>query len=180
MIVRAHRVWMIVVTTVVGAWSGCGGSAPPPGTVVLTPDGAGGAVQAPPQGNVQPQVGTHRRMLTLTWADVVPTPGCFFFSGPLDLGRDTHLGSGAELVLEGGVARLAFDPQTVFIQVSEGVLVRRGSYPHGGSTWTTEETITGRYEGLRFTGSYRYQECDPAGAEPCPGRCTITATLVGQ
>lgn len=118
-----------------------------------------------------------RRTLPLTWRAGSATQGCFFFSGPLDHGRDTHLGASATMSVRGQTATLDFGGGVVFQGTLRGdqvSLTRRATYEYGG-TWTTTERISGTYSGNFLRASYAYQECDNARQQSCPGTCRIQA-----
>lgn len=120
-----------------------------------------------------------RRALPLTWKAGSVTQGCFFFSGPFDYGRDTHLGGQATMSVQGQSATLDFGRGVVFRGTLRGdqvSLTRRGTYEYGGQ-WGTTETISGTYSGNFLRARYDYQECDTGNRASCPGTCRIHATL---
>lgn len=120
----------------------------------------------------------------VAWSAPQRTPGCFFFSGPFQLGRDDHLGSEAELTRTGPSARLAFGGAVFTGTVETGrVRLRRRSTHDFSGRWVVEETIEGRLGPVRRGGEacagivaeYRYREC-PEGRS-CTESCTIVAPL---
>jgi hypothetical protein len=101
------------------------------------------------------------------WLDVTPTPECFFFAGPLDLGRDEPLGvraerRGAALALGGFV----FEP-------TSGGYERTSTHDFGGP-WEVTQRLKGRWRGDVFQGTYTYEE--QAVGEPV-GACRIDAVV---
>lgn len=108
------------------------------------------------------------------WRDVTSTAGCFFFSGPTDLGRDDHLGDDARM--SGGTLELG--PALVFHEAAPGTWVREAPHEYGG-TWTSRETITltptSSPAGDGFVGRYHYDEISPGTT--APGTCHIDARL---
>ncbi len=120
-----------------------------------------------------------RRSLPLTWRAGSSSNGCFFFSGPFELGRDTHLGGSATMTVSGQATTLDFGRGVVFRGTLSGdrlSLTRRATYEYGGP-WETTETITGTYSGNFLRASYGYQECDTANRGGCPGVCRIRAAV---
>jgi len=120
-----------------------------------------------------------RQTLPIVWKGGTHTDGCFFFSGPADLGRDTHLGRSAVMTVRGSAATLDFGGGTIFRGTLRGdrvVLVRHGTYQYG-SPWRTTETISGTYSGNTLHATYGYEECDTGALESCPGQCRIRAGL---
>ncbi|MEZ4436337.1 MAG: hypothetical protein R3F65_28390 [bacterium] len=110
--------------------------------------------------------------LTVDWNITHATDGCFFFAGPAPLGRDDSHGP-----------RAGFTPGprptgTVGAAAFTGTSTRltRTSKHHFHGPWTATETLTGTLapDG-RFTGTYRYAECE--SGQTCPGRCRIEATV---
>ena len=128
------------------------------------------------------------------WSDIRRTSGCWYFSGPGSIGRDTQLGDGATLSSEGASITLAFGPARFTGSGGETVRLSRTSNHDFGGAWQTIETIQGRWVGSAtrtyaetpcrleqdhtFRGTYRYHECELGQGRPCPGRCTITANVV--
>lgn len=108
----------------------------------------------------------------VTWDDLRATEGCFFFSGPMELGRDDHLGVQADVAL-GPVVTVSFGPH-VFRGAQGEPLVRQSGH-HFGGTWSVRETLQGEWDADGFAGTYRYQERERGAAEW--GRCAITAHL---
>lgn len=111
------------------------------------------------------------------WSAIESSPGCFFFSGPRDLGRDDHLGQLATLALSANGAQLVFDGALTFVGGATGPtlsLVRTAPHDYGG-TWTTRETIVLSRSGETWVGTYHYDEHDGASAA---GTCHIDASLV--
>jgi hypothetical protein len=149
---------------------GACGSAPTETTTIteVTVRSTGGA--APANANRRAVPGVYRA----AWRDVTSTDGCFFFSGPADLGRDDHLGTEARM--SGGVLELG--PALTFREVSPGTWMREAPHEHGG-TWTSRETITltptTSAFGEGFVGHYHYDELAPGTT--APGTCHIDARL---
>lgn len=111
--------------------------------------------------------------MRVAFRDVVAPSGCFYFSGPLDHGRDDHLGEVA--MFDGQVLR--FPPALDFIVQPGGtelVLVRDSPHEYSG-TWRVRETITLVPSGAGFVGRYHYDEFDPGS--PSPGTCHIDARI---
>ncbi|MFK7991294.1 MAG: hypothetical protein AB8I08_35085 [Sandaracinaceae bacterium] len=108
-------------------------------------------------------------------------PGCFFFSGPGELGRDDPLGTSASL--EWGARRVALRFGAVTFEGrragSTVTLARQSTHAFAGD-WRVTERIHGdlaqvgpECRGLRLT--YAYEECHVG--DPCPGSCHIDAVL---
>jgi hypothetical protein len=116
-----------------------------------------GAAKLDPQPNV-------------VWADVVATEGCFFFSGPQQLGRDTDLGSMASFTAD----RTALSFGSVRFTGDEGTYTRTQTHRFGGP-WVIEETIAGHWEEGVFVGVYAYREREATAT--AWGRCRIDARL---
>ncbi len=115
------------------------------------------------------------------WGRADRTNGCFFFSGPHDLGRDDHLGAQARYEVTADRVVVHFGQLTFSGRLSgDRVQLRRVSNHEFGSTWRVTETIEARFvqeRGCRILrGTYHYQECDTAGNQ-CPGGCTIDAPV---
>jgi hypothetical protein len=116
--------------------------------------------------------------VAVVWSAITTeTPGCFFFSGPTDLGRDDHLGSSGVLDASERGATLAFDGGPVFTGTMLGATIALGrSAPYEFSgTWTTRETITLASSGPDWVGHYHYDEIDPSTGRP--SSCHIDATI---
>jgi hypothetical protein len=116
-----------------------------------------GAASLPYQGNV-------------SWDDIRATEGCFFFSGPLELGRDDHLGVEATIT-PGPVTTVAFGPHT-FRGPRGEPLVRESGHDFQGA-WVVRESLRGTWSADGFAGTYRYQEREHR--DEGWGRCAITA-----
>lgn len=111
----------------------------------------------------------------VAFREVVSSPGCFFFSGPGELGRDDQLGERADL----SGARLRFSPTIEFARTTElgdgtSVWGREAVHEYGGP-WRSRETITLMRSGAGWVGRYRYQELSPGATTP--GTCTIEARV---
>ncbi|MEM9194581.1 MAG: hypothetical protein AAGF12_35715 [Myxococcota bacterium] len=115
------------------------------------------------------------------WGRATSTSGCFFFSGPHDLGRDDQLGRTSRFTRRGDQVTVQFGNATFVGQVRQGAVeLRRVSQHTFGSIWTVTEVISARFvreqDCLVLRGTYRYTECDSAGGR-CPGGCTIEAPV---
>jgi len=134
---------------------------------------------------------TGTREVRVSWQQVVHTGGCFFFSGPAELGRDTLLGTAARWEENGNAVTLAFGPARFVGDARHSPigLERTAEHSYNG-TWRITETIVGQWskpspltqtlspgQCPEFHGSYAYQECDEGNPAECPGRCRITAQL---
>lgn len=119
---------------------------------------------------------------TATWTAIRATPGCFFFAGPGELGRDDPYGDGAEIVVREGFLAIGFSEATFFEGPErEGsfLLRRTATYDHGGA-WRVKESLEGVIVDGAYAAIYRYEECDLArgdDGEGCPGPCTIEAAV---
>jgi hypothetical protein len=123
----------------------------------------------------------------VVWSNEVSQNFCFYYSGPTVIGdAATWQQDGDDVTLVFPHVMLAF-PETEFDPIYGGTLadedlVLQGVIEHefNGAPWQTTETFTGTFEDGVFTGSYLYEECDPAVPETCPGDgfCTITADFV--
>jgi hypothetical protein len=131
------------------------------------------------------------RELAVTWTNVSRTGGCFFFSGPVGLGRDTQLGdharweqSGTSAALVFGTARFVGDPSR------KPIVLARGARHDFNGPWRITETIVGGWtkpaplaqtimqgDCPEFEGTYGYQECNEGNPAECPGRCVISAKI---
>ena len=154
--------------------AGCGGSAAP---LPAPPPPAAPPPRVPAAAPARPT------SLDAVWSGIRTTPGCFFFSGPENLGRDTHLGADAAMVWEGDRVTLFFPPEAADF---EGALdpeagrlrvERRAGYDFDAK-WEVREVIEGVWAGGGFDGTYHYEECTMAAFTPCAGKCTIDARLV--
>lgn len=138
-------------------------------------DVAAGARARSPSTSAPPGAATDQRV-RVAWDTPARTPGCFFFSGPGALGRDTHLGEWAGYRERDGAVTLDFGDGAVFTGRRSGdqvQLARRGTYRFGGR-WTTTERLTLRVVDGDLRGAYHYDECSD-GAAACPGTCHIDA-----
>ena len=114
------------------------------------------------------------------WGAPTRTPGCWFFSGPGELGRDDHLGARARWSRQGDAISRVFGSAR-FEGRLEGRRVRltRASTHQAGSPWRVTETITGELRETNgcttFVGRYHYDECEQGAS--CPGQCHIDADL---
>ena len=120
----------------------------------------------------------------VAWGPAESTSGCFFFSGPGELGRDDHLGSAGRLSWTGDRMALSFGSLRFDGSGRDGAftLTRRSEHSFGGGWRVTERIQLTRSEVRRggqrcatLRGRYTYQECQAGGA--CPGHCQITASL---
>ncbi|RLB52520.1 MAG: hypothetical protein DRJ42_14660 [Deltaproteobacteria bacterium] len=118
------------------------------------------------------------------WGQPTATNGCFFFSGPYELGRDDHLGPRAVFTRAGDRITARLGSRITFSGVVRGdrVQLRRVSDHEFGSTWTVTEIIDARFVNsatgcTELRGTYRYTECDTARPQSCPGRCTIATPV---
>lgn len=129
--------------------------------------------ELPANANARP-VAAATGTMRVAFRDVVTqTPGCFFFSGPEDLGRDDHLGTAA--TFDG--RELAFGPDIRFLSQASGsdlVLLRESLHAFSGS-WRVRESITLVPSGAGFVGRYRYDEIDPSTG--APSQCHIDARI---
>lgn len=128
----------------------------------------------PHPGPVPPQ-----QTMELTWTVDSRSSGCFFFSGPAGLGRDTTLGPAALLTVSAQRGALDFAPGVKFVGARDGAalhLERRATYDFSGP-WHTRERIEARVDGNTLTATYVYNEC--SAATECSGGCEIRAHLVG-
>ncbi len=113
------------------------------------------------------------------WSLGFVSPNCFFFSGPLDLGRDDALGDRADWESRGHRVRLRFSEDVVFAwsqQGSRARLERRSRHDHGGP-WEVLEVLELARHGSAMVGSYHYEECQLGEDMNCPGHCTISAQV---
>jgi hypothetical protein len=131
------------------------------------------------------------RELSVTWSKVSRAGGCFFFSGPVGLGRDTQLGDHARWEQTGTSAALVFGPARFVGDTSrKPVVLARSALHDFHGPWRITETIVGSWtkpaplaqtimqgECPEFEGTYAYQECNEGNAAECPGRCTISAQI---
>ena len=114
------------------------------------------------------------------WGRAISSNGCFFFSGPHQLGRDDQLGDRARYQRRGDQVTARFG-DAVFSGVANADRVRleRRSAHEAGGTWNVTEVIEARFvvvDGCTILrGTYRYQEC-PAG-QRCADGCTISAPV---
>jgi hypothetical protein len=116
-----------------------------------------------------------------SWSRIRRSPGCWFFSGPGDLGRDDHLGSSAHWARNGERVELRFGSLSFTGTITGNrVIVRRESTHQSGSQWRVTETIQGSFtppddSNCAFVARYHYDECQQGGE--CPGSCHIDATI---
>lgn len=114
------------------------------------------------------------------WSEVqTETPGCFFFSGPGELGRDTQLGDGAAFAIGERRARLDFGSGAVFEgeRVGERIMLERSSTHDFDGKWTVRETLTlDLAPAGGWVGRYHYDEYPPG--ESSPGTCHIDASVL--
>jgi hypothetical protein len=123
------------------------------------------------------------------WSSIRRTPGCWYFSGPSDVGRDDRLGPEAHWRKNGETATLSFGALAFS---GSPVRLERTSAHDSGGRWTVTEVIEGQWQAATiarhettpcppsdatFTGTYRYNECEERARASCPGPCTITANI---
>jgi hypothetical protein len=124
--------------------------------------------------NAPPTAPASYGTMRVAFREVVSSPGCFFFSGPGELGRDDRLGEHAELDAE----RLRFSPtiELTRVELPDGsVTWSRESIHEFGGPWRVREAITLLPSGAGWVGRYRYQELSPGATTP--GTCTIDARV---
>lgn len=112
--------------------------------------------------------------LTAAWSRIQTEPGCFYFSGPD--GRDDRLAGPVRVERNGEDVTLTIGKAIFTGSYKAGELYaeRHSSHDFYGP-WTVTETLHGRYlEGI-MRARYHYAECAPD--QPCPGHCTIDATV---
>jgi hypothetical protein len=133
------------------------------------------AVPAP----LPPREPAVRPPVTVHWANVVRTDGCFFFSGPE--GRDDQLVGDVKVETverEGERIRVRIGTASFDGTYARGELVLSRTSQHDfNGPWSATETIRGRQTGNRLDARYAYTECERA-TKACPGRCTISGDLV--
>jgi hypothetical protein len=160
--------------------SGCAAPAGRPPS--LPPEGPPEVGDAEPSPAVPPGATTtavEQVLVQVEWSEISRTAGCFFFSGPGELGRDDQLGTTARWSTTGDEVALLFAPSLVFrgaMTDDHVVLSRRSSHDYL-SKWDIEETIEGAVEGGTLGARYHYSECDTRQRQSCPGRCVIDATV---
>jgi hypothetical protein len=114
------------------------------------------------------------------WTEVqTETPGCFFFSGPGELGRDTQLGEAAAFAIGERRARLDFGGGAVFEgeRAGEGITLERSSTHDFDGKWTVRETIRLHLAPAGgWIGRYHYDEYSPG--ESSPSTCHIDANVL--
>lgn len=116
----------------------------------------------------------------MRWTNIQSTPGCFFFSGPGELGRDVSLGEQAEWVHDPAMLVLSFGDRVLFIGDSGRspvVLMRHDTGVYGGK-WQVVETLVGDLQQGLFRGRYQYHECEEGECRRGFDRCEITADVV--
>jgi hypothetical protein len=131
------------------------------------------------------------RDVAVVWSNVTRSGGCFFFSGPEGLGRDTNLGTSARWEEGGSNVALVFGPARFVGEPGRAplTLVRTSGYEFNGR-WRVTETITGQWtkpaplvqtimleQCPEFEGTYAYQECHEGSPTECPGHCVINAKI---
>ena len=111
------------------------------------------------------------------WGTPTTTPGCFFFSGPMEIGRDDQLGASATWTEQNGRVSLMFGPEIVFRgrRVGQQVILSRQSLHEYDSQWKVSEKLEGTVAGRVLEARYTYRECDKAHPKDCPGRCRVRA-----
>lgn len=122
--------------------------------------------------------------VAVRWGAPQTTPGCFFFSGPGELGRDDHLGEAARLVASDRDVRLAFDTGPELAggaplgrSTPDVTVLGRASHHEFGGRWTVRESLTlTRVDEQTFRGTYHYDEIAPDSA--VPGECHIDVAVV--
>jgi hypothetical protein len=110
------------------------------------------------------------------WANIETVENCFYFSGPFN-GREENLNGRAAIAIDGArvILRLGGASFEGTLE-DEALAVKRVSYREFEGTWKVTETIAGTVREGELRASYRYEEC---GEGACPGRCTMTADLIG-
>ena len=134
-------------------------------------------VALPPQPKPIPPPIEHESgvLVEVEWQVTHRTPGCFFFSGPGTLGRDTQLGTSACLGL--GTRATATFGRALFVGTTgnQARLTRTSRHTFRGQ-WVATEVLSGTLGPLgRFAGQYRYSECKTG--ESCPGQCRLAAQV---
>jgi len=118
------------------------------------------------------------------WSDIATqTSGCFFFSGPGELGRNTPLDETAGFAIGDTRASLDFGANVVFEgprAADRVTLSRTSSHDYSDGKWTVRETITlDLAPAGGWIGRYHYDEYEPGASDP--GECHIDASvLVGM
>ncbi len=115
----------------------------------------------------------------VTWTVQSRSENCFFFSGPLDLGRNDHLGSEAIWAEHAGRVTLSFGDH-VFEGARSGsaVELKRASQHQYQGPWRADESLAVAQQGATAAGRYEYHECNLGDEAECPGRCTIVAKIL--
>lgn len=110
------------------------------------------------------------------WANIETVENCFYFSGPFN-GREENLNGRAALAIDGARVILRLGGASFEGALDdEALAVKRVSYREFEGTWKVTESIAGTVRDGELRASYRYEEC---GEGACPGRCTMTADLIG-
>ena len=169
------RRWLSSLVTLSWAMA-CAGEARPLQAPTPAPRRDAGAVPTPdatPRALAPPPSAREGAVL---WGNIRTTEECFFFSGPLELGRDARLGDqagiegrGDALVLSMGEARFLGS------ELGDQLSVERVQNHRHEGEWSVTERIEARWEQGELRGHYRYEECDLTGTQGCPTRCTIDA-----
>jgi hypothetical protein len=171
------RHWVAGLLPLAPTLCACGSPGPAPPVFVTVPSPpVEVAAPEPPAGMRDERDERNGRVV---WDEPVHPEGCFFFSGPGALGRDTKLGARARWKRDGSNVRLDLGRDAVFRgTLTQGrlALSRRADYRFQ-TRWSVTETIEGAVVGAQIQGDYHYEECE-SGAEQCPGRCTIAAHVV--
>lgn len=114
------------------------------------------------------------------WASIRRTDGCWFFSGPGELGRDDRLGTTAAWTRTGDQVSLRFGAVRFEGTIAgDRVTLRRVSEHASGRGWRVTETIEGTLTGgacPTLTARYHYDECE-IGSASCPGQCHLDAAI---
>lgn len=127
----------------------------------------------------------------VTWSNVRSTAGCFFFSGPQDLGRDDHLGGRARFEATTEGATLAFGAARFTGASAPEIHLSRTTTHDFGGAWRVTETLDGRWvtpaiqhhldtpctDAAPRTIEARYVYHEYEGQASTPGHCTITADV---
>jgi hypothetical protein len=129
--------------------------------------------------------------VSVAWSSVRSTDGCFFFSGPGALGRDTPLGNTARFEGTASGASLAFGGARFEGPSTPDIRLARTSTHDFGGPWRVTETIEGRWVTPQtaphldtpctesppqvIEATYVYHEYE--GSSRTAGHCTITANV---
>lgn len=155
-------------TLVCVLFAACGGSTPPPTSAA--------PVHVVPAQEEQ-TAGARTRPVSVEWSGVNATPGCFFFAGPGDHGRDEPLGSSAELTEEPDHVALSFGDAHFLGRAGTPLELQRITQHDYEGKWEITQSMTLTSTSSGWQGTYQYQECQVDIQAPCPGNCSIQANL---